>query len=186
MGLQSINRKLSELEGQIHLLKVAPIGNGRKDGKDGKDGRDGKDGKDGKFADEKELVNLRNRLNSLGIGGGNANRNIAINGNSSVLSRYTDINLIAGSNVTITYAFNDTTKYTDITIATAGGGSLSVLEITGGTVDDSNTVFTFASEPTLVNVNTAVYRNGVGVTITGTTVTLDNPVGTDGDIYGLG
>ncbi len=54
--------------------------------------------------------------------GDHANRNIAVGGNTSMLSRYTDINFKAGANVTITYAYNDTTKYTDITLAATGGG----------------------------------------------------------------
>lgn len=54
--------------------------------------------------------------------GDHANRNIAIGGNTSVLSRYTDINLKAGANVTLTYAYNDVTKYTDVTLAATGGG----------------------------------------------------------------
>lgn len=70
-------------------------------------------------------------------GGGNANRNIAIGGNTSVLSKFTDINLKAGNNVTITYTNNNTTKYTDITIsATGGGGSV------GGTIRSINNVNT--------------------------------------------
>lgn len=61
--------------------------------------------------------------------GGNMNRNIAIGGNTSVLSRYTDINLKAGSNVTLSYAYNDVTKYTDVTVAATGGGGGSVTGI---------------------------------------------------------
>lgn len=77
------------------------------------------------------------RINNLGRGGGNMNRNIAVGGNQSTLARYTDINLKAGSNVTITYSNNDTTKYTDITISSSGGGS-SV----GGTVRSINRIST--------------------------------------------
>lgn len=54
-----------------------------------------------------------------------------------------------------------------------------------GTIDDSNTSFTASATPTLVNVNGTFYRDGKGVTISGTSITLDNPVGTGGDIYGL-
>ncbi len=94
------------------------------------------------------------------------------------------INLIAGNNVSITYA--QANGRNDITIsATGGSGSFSVLAATG-TVDDSNTSFTFASEPALVVVNGQSYRDGHGCTIAGTSVTLDFPVGTGGDIYGLG
>lgn len=57
-----------------------------------------------------------------GMGGGNMNRNISVGGNSSVLSRYTDINLKPGANVTLSYSNNDTTKNLDLTIAASGGG----------------------------------------------------------------
>ena len=60
-------------------------------------------------------------LSRMPKGGGNMNRNIAIGGNSSVLSRYTDINIKPGSNITITYQNNDTTKYVDVTITGSGG-----------------------------------------------------------------
>jgi hypothetical protein len=56
-------------------------------------------------------------------GGGSMNRNIAVNGNTSVLSRYTDLNLKAGTNVTLASANNDTTKSLDLTITAAGGGT---------------------------------------------------------------
>lgn len=70
--------------------------------------------------------------------------------------------------------------------ATASGGGLAYLAVVSGTIDNSNKVFTFASTPTIVVVNGASYINGFGVTISGTTATLDNPVGTGGSIYALG
>lgn len=65
-----------------------------------------------------------------------------------------------------------------------GGGGTTVVTITG-TIDDSNTSFVADSVPKVVCVNGANYRNGKGVTISGTSITTDNPVGIDGDIYGL-
>lgn len=65
-----------------------------------------------------------------------------------------------------------------------GGGTLNILTATG-TIDDSNTVFTFISTPRIVVVNGASYVNGSGVTIVATTSTLDNPVGVGGSIYGI-
>jgi hypothetical protein len=62
--------------------------------------------------------------------------------------------------------------------------ALTVLAATGD-IDDSNTTFTFVSEPSLVVVNGAVYNDGSGVSITTTTAELDNPVGTGGSIFGL-
>lgn len=77
----------------------------------------------------KELVDALRKLRQemlmlIGnVGGGNANRNIAIGGNTSVLSQFTDINFKAGSGITISYTTNPTTKYTDVTIAANGSGT---------------------------------------------------------------
>lgn len=61
------------------------------------------------------------------VGSGNMNRNISIGGNSSVLSRYTDINFKAGANVTITYVNNNTTKNLDVTFAATGGSGSGIV-----------------------------------------------------------
>lgn len=82
--------------------------------------------------------------------GGNMNRNIAVNGNTSVLSRYTDINWKAGPNVTLTAVKNDTTKYTDIIIATSGGGGVSGYQSPTGTVNGVNKVFVYSTAPNAV------------------------------------
>ena len=76
---------------------------------------------------EVKLDKTRTELISLfsNKGGGNANRNIAVGGNTSVLGRYTDLNIKPGSNVTLTYSSNNTTKYTDLTIAATGGAGTS-------------------------------------------------------------
>lgn len=66
---------------------------------------------------------LTNRVNNIQRGGGNANRSIIVGGNADTLGYFTDINLKAGTGITITYQANQTTKYTDITIASNGGGS---------------------------------------------------------------
>jgi len=70
---------------------------------------------------------LIDRMNKLGRGG-SMNRQIFI-GNSDPLTRYTDINLKAGTNVTINFVNNDTTKKVDVTIASAGGPSGSTRSI---------------------------------------------------------
>lgn len=69
--------------------------------------------------------------------------------------------------------------------SSTGGDGLKYLVATG-TIDNSNTVFTFVSSPTIVIVNGASYINGFGVTIVGTTATLDNAPGVGGSVYGLG
>ena len=113
-----------------------PIGPKGEAGKDGKQGimglvgppgllgLPGKDGKDGKDA-EIDLDKLKNNIKKemilfLPHGGGNANRNITVGGNSSTLSRYTDINIIAGSGASLSYVNNDTTKRLDLTITATG------------------------------------------------------------------
>lgn len=69
---------------------------------------------------EKLRKELTNRINNFPHGG-NANRDIRVGG-AFVLTPFTDINLKAGSNVTITYSTNQATKFTDITFASTGGG----------------------------------------------------------------
>lgn len=73
-----------------------------------------------------EIEDLRRSfLNRTSTGGsGNANRNIAINGNSSILSRYTDINFKNSSTIGWTATNNDVTKQLDIqaSVLTGGGG----------------------------------------------------------------
>jgi aminopeptidase N len=108
----------------------------------------------------KELrSDLITRINNKG-GGGNMNRNIAIGGNTSVLSMYTDINLKAGNNVTITYVRNNTTKYTDVTIS-ATGGSGSV----GGTIRSVNNISTSQSAGNTQGTD-YVYICSAGVNVT--------------------
>lgn len=103
-----------------------------------------------------------------------------VGGRKKGLAQY--INLIAGSGITLTYA--NANGRNDITVS-ASTQPLSILAATG-TVDDSNKTFTFASTPSVVVVNGAAYRHGHGVTISTTTATLDNPVGSGGDIYAIG
>lgn len=128
-----IETPLQAIESQIDAFKKKMASFAAKEGKQGKDGKDGERGPKGLVGPqgakgepgpkgEKGEKGKDGETRILHDGGGNANRNIAIGGNGSVLSRYTDINLKPGSNVTITYANNNTTKYTDVTIAATGGG----------------------------------------------------------------
>lgn len=75
---------------------------------------------------EKFKREFTDRLNNRG--GGNMNRQIYIGG-VDPLKKYTDINLKAGSNVTITYVNNETTKKVDVTIASSGGGGGSTRSV---------------------------------------------------------
>lgn len=104
-------------------------------------------------------------------------------GGADPLTRYTDINLKAGSNVTITYANNNTTKKVDITIASTGGGGGSVRSInsvstptTAGSTSGTDYVYlvsgtTTITLPTAVgNTNLYTIKNvGTGVVTINTT-----------------
>lgn len=68
-------------------------------------------------------VDLLNRLSA--VGSGNMNREIFIGG-ANPLTKYTDINLRAGSNVTITYVNNNTTKKVDVTVSATGGSGSGI------------------------------------------------------------
>lgn len=76
---------------------------------------------------EEELKQLRKTaLSALSNShGGQANRNILVNSNPSTLSRYTDLNIKAGNNITLTYVNNDNLKTTDLTVASSGGAGTS-------------------------------------------------------------
>lgn len=76
---------------------------------------------------KKVRAELIDRLNAKG--GGSMNRQIYING-VDPLTMFTDINLKAGTNVTITYATNNTTKKVDVTLSASGGGGGTVRSIT--------------------------------------------------------
>lgn len=132
---------------------------------------------------EKKVTELKTEISnvrSMRLGAGRGLQ-LYVDGGKKGLAQY--VNLIAGTNVTLSYSHANGRN--DVTISSTGGsGSLSLVTATGA-VDDSNTSFTFSAEPSLVIINGASYRHGKGVTISGTSVTTDNPVGAGGDIYGL-
>ncbi len=69
--------------------------------------------------------------------------------------------------------------------AAAATSGITVVAITG-MVNDSNVTFSALTEPTLLNINGAFYQKTGGTytwTYGGGTITLNNPVGTGGQIY---
>lgn len=118
-----------------------------------KKGEKGGDGKDAKV----DLNLIRREVSRYaGHGGGNANRNIAVGGNGSVLSMFTDINLKAGSNVTLAYSNNANTKYLDLTISATGDG---------GIVRSVNSISTSQTAGAIAGTD-YVYVATVGVAVT--------------------
>lgn len=132
--LSHISEVEENLDEKIKKISLTPGEKGEKgdkgkDGRDGKDGVNGKDGKqgpkgekgeDGKDGKDVKIGDILSRLPDLGRGG-SINRQLFINGVDPLL-RYTDVNLKAGSNVTLTYQNNNTTQKVDITISATGGG----------------------------------------------------------------
>lgn len=120
---------------------------------------------------------------------GGSNRTFYIAGvPASPNNLYADINLIAGTNVTITAVNNNTTKRADVTITASGGGGGGLSKETPvGTIDNANVTFTVNNVPFFINVNGAIYNVGDGQYAsltpgTPNTITLTNPVGTGGFI----
>lgn len=77
---------------------------------------------------QKKIDQLRSDLMSRisQLGGGAQNRQMFIGG-VDPLTRYTDVNFKAGSNVTLTYANNNTTQKVDITISATGGSGSGII-----------------------------------------------------------
>lgn len=111
-------------------------------GERGDKGDQGEPGKNGNSVDLKEVIEeiQPEIMRRIPQGGGNMNRNIWINGNSSVLNRYTDINLKSGTNVTIQYSNNDSLRTTDITLIASGGGGGGGLSRSINTINTSQTI----------------------------------------------
>ena len=89
---------------------------------------------------QKAIADLREELKKLRIdtmsvissrGGGNMNRNILVENNPSILGRYTDLNILAGSNVTFASTNNDNLKTTDLTIAIASSPTFANITDSG-------------------------------------------------------
>lgn len=123
------------------------------------------------------IASLERRLNSrlANIGGGNANRNISVAGNSSTLSKYTDINFIAGSNLGISVSTDDTAKTTNFTLtATAAAAGLGYASVSG-TVNAVNPTFGYPSAPQAIVGDGVTYFQGNGYTYAASVITMDIP-----------
>lgn len=130
---------------------------------------------------DKLRIELLGKMNS--IGGGSMNRHINFNG-TDFLTKYTDINYKAGSNVTFTIANNNQTKMVDVTISSSGGGGGSTRSInsistsqTAGSTSGTDYVYICSGTMTLTmpdatasNTNLYTIKNvGVGIVTINTT-----------------
>lgn len=115
--------------------------------------------------------------------GGSMNRQMLVGG-VDPLTRYTDLNFIAGTNVTITTANDDVKRRVNLTIIASGGGAGTNFETPIGTVDDSNLTFTVSNTPKYIIINGAQYLVGTGLfaSYSVPTITLTSAVGSGGFI----
>jgi len=93
--------------------------------------------------------------------------------------------IVAGTNITV----DNTNPQYPIIASTGGGGggSLTTIPVTG-TINDSNLIFTSATQPDVLVINGGLYQQTGGAitwTYVAGTITLSSPVGTNGSIYGL-
>lgn len=129
---------------------------------------------------EKLRKELMSRISQ--IGGGSMNRKITFGG-IDYLTKYTDINYKAGSNVTFTVSSNDQTKMVDVTVAATGGSGGTVRSInsissptTAGATAGTDYVYLVSGTTTLTlptavtNTNLYTIKNvGTGVVTIATT-----------------
>lgn len=121
-------------------------------------------------------------LKSSGIRGGARGVMLYVDGTKRGQAQM--VNLVAGAGVALTYSYANGRN--DITIS-ASNTAVTVLTATG-TIDDTNTAFTFVSKPAVIILNGATYRENKGWTWNaGTlTATLSSPAGVGSDLYGIG
>ncbi len=113
-------------------------------------------------------------------------RNAAAMGTPSIYGKNTPLRgggdtVVAGTGVTIVETVNGNKQISAVAVP------LTIITITGA-IDDSNVTFTAASEPLLLNINGAFYQKTGGAytwTYVAGTITLNNPVGTSGTIFGI-
>lgn len=143
-------------------------------GPQGPKGDKGERGDDGTSVILKDVLDeLRPEvLNVYKRGGGQANRNIQVDG-VNVLTPWTDINLKSGSNASITATPNNTTHYTDITISSSGGGGSGFQTPLSGGLTGTNT---WAIAPNVIAVDQGRIMQKVStdgtINWTGTTTTV--------------
>lgn len=131
------------------------------------------------------LVALEKKVNSIEIrpsriAGGGWGLDVSVDGVSQGKIQY--LNLIAGTNITLTSSTSGSRH--DILIDASGGGGSGFTKLTAtGTVDSSNTDFTFTQKPLYIISDGAWYTENKGWTWSGLTATMSVPP--SGDIYGF-
>ncbi len=111
-------------------------------------------------------------------GGGAMNRKISIGG-TVISTRYTDINFL-GSGVTYSAVDNNATKQVDLTLSAAGVPGWTIETPTGSLYDQTTGLggisFTSTTTGIAVFADGSTFFDGCGCTISGTSITMVNPV----------
>jgi len=115
------------------------------------------------------ILSLRELISRVNRGGGNMNRQITV-ANVDPLTKYTDINFVAGNNMTISTSVNETTKRVNFTFASSGGSSVA------GTSRQIQTTTISSVIAGLSGVDQVTLANG------GVAITLPTAVG-DSQLY---
>ncbi len=170
-----------------------------KDGKDGKDGEKGKDGSPdtptqvrdklkGLSGDERldisAIKGLEKGANimdkSIQLIGGGRGIQLKVNGVKKGLVK--TINLIAGTNITITHTIANGRN--DLLFDAVGGAGFTTLPATG-TVNGINIDFIFTEKPTYIISDGAWYKENKGWSWNGGTLTATLTIPPNNDIYGF-
>jgi hypothetical protein len=73
-----------------------------------------------------------------------------------------------------------------ITDRNESSGTNGIIEPTNGAINNTNVIFAFDEKPEVVIVNGNTYRENRGWSWDGSNVTLDDPPGVGGDVFGIG
>lgn len=173
----------NELVGLIKPLIPAPIPGSPDDPDEvvGKINRAGIQIKKSKIEGlEEELKLFGNTKNNLTLVGGGRGIQLYVGGTKKGMIK--TINLIAGTNISISYALSYGRN--DITISSSAT-ALQKLSATG-MVNGTNVDFAFTSKPTLVISDGASYQENKGWTWNAGTLTATLSIPPSYDVYGLG
>ena len=183
VDITPLKNKISEIEGSIagHTLALnlllKEVESIRKESKD-KDGehssrRNHLDARIYKIEEsiKSDINELKKSYRSLSSkGGGSMPRKWNLNG-STILSRYADVNFITSG---WSVANDDVLKMTNITITGTGGGSGGfAFETPSGTINGVNATFTVTHVPAFIVINSNLYFQNNGYTLSGLTLTID-------------
>lgn len=115
---------------------------------------------------------MMSRIGSISHGG-NMNRNFTLNG-ASVLTRFTDIDIVPGTNMEILASVDESKGTTKLLFNGTGAGS-DIFSSVSGTVNGANTAFGYPSAPEAVIGDGITYFSGNGYSFAASVITMEIP-----------